>query len=106
MAPGGWLAYGMDERVHALRQELAAAIVRSLGPMAQHAVSRSYGISQPRMSELNRGVVDRCTIDWLVHRIHRLGGSVMLTITVPDAGRAWTRARMAEMRERRRVQGG
>jgi predicted XRE-type DNA-binding protein len=91
----------VDDRLHAMRRQLAAAIVQALRPDSQHAISRSLGIPQPRMSELNRGVVVRCTIDWLIDRVHRLGGTVTLTVAVPDARRAWQTARFAAMRARR-----
>jgi predicted XRE-type DNA-binding protein len=92
-----------DERIMALRRQLAAAIVQSLGPDSQHVISASFGIPQPRMSELNRGVVNRCSIEWLIDRIHRLGGTVELTITVPNAERRWWQERFARMRARRRL---
>ena len=85
-----------------LRRQLAAAIDRALGPGAQHAMSRAFGIPQPRMSELSRGVVDRCTVEWLIRRVHRMGGSVTLTIELGEVGRAWHRERFQRMRARDR----
>ena len=84
-----------------LKRRLAAEIVRSLGEGSQHVISRHFGISQPRMSELNRGVVDRCSMDWLIRRIHRLGGTVTVAVTVGDARREWMRGKFLEMRARR-----
>jgi len=90
------------DAILALRRQLAAAIDRALGPGAQHALSRAYGIPQPRMSELSRGVVDRCTVEWLIRRVDRMGGSVTLSIQLGDVGRAWHRERFERMRARRR----
>jgi predicted XRE-type DNA-binding protein len=90
-----------DEAVLVLRRQLAAEIVHSLGEDSQHDISRHFGIPQPRMSELNRGVVNRCTVEWLVRRVYRLGGSVELVVTLGDARRDWTRAASARMRARR-----
>jgi hypothetical protein len=42
-----------------LRRQLAAAIAASLGPNAQEVSAPPYGIPQPRMSQLERGVVGR-----------------------------------------------
>ena len=84
-----------DEAILALRRQLAAEIVRSLGPDSQFAIVPSYGIPQPRMSELNRGIVSRCSMEWLIRRIHRLGGSVSVTVDLGDAKRAWYQARLA-----------
>ena len=100
----GRVASGMsrDPRIPALRRQLAAEIVRSLGEDSQFVVAPSYGIRQPRMSELNRGIVDRCTVEWLIRRIHVLGGTVRLSVTLGDARAAWLRERF----ERRRGRGG
>jgi predicted XRE-type DNA-binding protein len=68
-----------NDRIRQIRLQLAAEIVRSLGPLAQHVVAPSFGIPQPRMSELNRRLVDRCTVEWLIRRIYRMGGSVRVT---------------------------
>ena len=85
-------------QVLALRRQLADEIVRVLGPGAQQGMSASYGISQPRMSELERGDVHRCTLEWLVRRIHRVGGSVRLTVTLGDVRREWGRQRFSSAR--------
>src|SRR5438046_6800835 len=76
-----------DSRILALRQQLAAEIVRSLGVDSQFVVGPSYGIRQPRMSERNRGIVDRCTVEWLIRRIHVLGGTVTLSVSSAMRGR-------------------
>ena len=88
--------YG-DEPILKIRRQLAAEIVRSLGPMAQHVEAPHFGIPQPRMSELNRGIVKRCTIEWLIRRIYRIGGSVSVTVTLGDGQRQWR----AELMQRR-----
>jgi len=86
-----------DDPIYAIRQQLAAEITRSLGgARSQHVIAPHFGIRQPRMSELSRGVVDRCTIEWLIRHIHRLGGRVTLNVTLGDAYRAWG----AAMRQR------
>jgi predicted XRE-type DNA-binding protein len=84
-------------RILELRRQLAAEIDRSLGPMSQHVIAPSFGIPQPRMSELSRGVVDRCSVEWLIRCIHRLGGSVEITVHLGDAGRQWRVERAARM---------
>ena len=79
--------------IYGLRQQLAREITRSLGGAdSQFVIAPYYGIPQPRMSELSRGIVDRCTVEWLIRRIYRLGGSVTLQIEVGDAHRAWWQA--------------
>lgn len=81
-----------------IRRQLAAEIDRSLGPGSQHVVAPSFGIPQPRMSELSRGVVDRCSVEWLIRCIYRLGGSVEVAVTLGDAGRQWHVERLAACR--------
>jgi predicted XRE-type DNA-binding protein len=82
-----------DDPIYAIRRQLAAEITRSLGGAgSQHVVAPHFGIRQPRMSELSRGVIDRCTIEWLIRRIHHLGGAVTVSVTLGDARRTWSDA--------------
>jgi len=46
----------------ALRRQLAAEIVRSLGPGSAYVVAPSYGIPQPRVSELERAGSPRTSL--------------------------------------------
>ena len=88
---------GPDDPILPLRRQLASEITRSLGgSQSQHVVAPYFGISQPRMSELSRGLVERYTIEWLIRRIHYLGGSVTIAVTLADAHRVWS----AVMRQR------
>jgi predicted XRE-type DNA-binding protein len=89
-----------DDPIHALRRQLAREITRSLGPKSQHRLAPEFGIRQPRMSELSRGVVDRYSLEWLIRRIHRLGGSVSVDVTLGDVAREWTVERFARQRGR------
>jgi predicted XRE-type DNA-binding protein len=74
-----------DDPILSLRAQLAREIVRALGgSFAQHFISARYDIPQPRMSELCRGKVERCSMEWLIRRIHRMGGTVSLTIVLGD----------------------
>jgi hypothetical protein len=57
-----------------------------------------FGISQPRLSELSRGLVGRLSIEWLIRRIHRMGGAVTIRVAVGDLGREWRRLRFAQQR--------
>lgn len=95
-----------NDRILELRRQLAREIVGALGPGAQHTISASYGISQPRMSELERGIVDRCSVEWLIRRIGQMGGTVEVRVTVGDVKREWHRERFARMRGRRGLDDG
>jgi len=86
----------------ALRKQLAAVIVKSLRPGAQVIIAPSYGIPQPRMSELERGVVDRFSLEWLIRAVHRLGGTVRIIADAPDAARAWHLAHSSRRRHHAR----
>jgi len=86
--------------VYGLRVVLAREIVRSLGPKSQHVIAPYFGIPQPRMSELERGKVERCSMEWLIRRIYRMGGSVTLTVSLGDAKREWSTAAFRRMRGR------
>ncbi|MHB1861410.1 MAG: helix-turn-helix domain-containing protein [Gemmatimonadaceae bacterium] len=76
-----------------LRRQVASEIVRSIGPGAPYVISPYFGIPAPRMSELVRAQVDRCSLEWLIERVYRMGGSVALAVTLGDAGREFRRAR-------------
>ena len=92
------MASRCDDVIRGIRQQLAAEIVRSLGPGSQYAIAPSFGIAQPRMSELARGIVDRCSVEWLIRRIERMGGTVQVTVTLGDAGRKWMSDRFRAQR--------
>lgn len=94
-----WCGMAIDhsDAIYVLRQQLAAEITRSLGgAQSQFVIAPDYGIPQPRMSELSRGLVERCTIEWLIRRIYRMGGSVTLHVEIGDARRAWFQAKRRE----------
>ena len=92
-----------DDPIRALRAQLAGEIVRSLGgSFAQHFIAARYGIPRPRMSELCGGKVDRCSMEWLIRRIHRMGGVVVLTVDLESEAERRRRA----MVERARRRGG
>jgi predicted XRE-type DNA-binding protein len=95
------MATTSNDPVVDLRKQLASEIVRALGPKSQHLLAPRFGIPQPRMSELSRGRVDRCSVEWLIRRIHRLGGSVSVTVALGDVQREWTVRQFAERRSRK-----
>ena len=91
------MAIDHSDPIYILRQHLAAEITRSLGGAdSQFTIAPYYRIRQPRMSELARGLVERCTIEWLIRRIYRMGGSVTIHVELGDARRAWWMARLKE----------
>jgi predicted XRE-type DNA-binding protein len=87
-------------RILALRRELAREIIAAVGPGAQFTIAPAFGISQPRMSELERGQVERCSMEWLITRVHRMGGTVRVTVELPDVRRAVWTERFAAYRRR------
>jgi predicted XRE-type DNA-binding protein len=87
-----------DPVVMSLRRQLAAEIVHALGPSAYSRMVESFGIPEPRWSELERCKVERYSIEWLIRLIGRLGGSVRITVTLGDVGREWHMARWARAR--------
>lgn len=86
-----------SDPIYFLRQQLAAEITRALGGAdSQFTLSAYYGIPQPRMSELSRGVVDRCTVEWLIRRLYRMEGTVAIRVEVGDVARAWRQRKFRE----------
>jgi predicted XRE-type DNA-binding protein len=92
------MSISSDDPAYNFRVLLAQEIVRSLGPKSQHVIAPHFGIRQPRMSELARGKVERCSMEWLIRRIYRMGGSVNLTVALGDVRRAWSAAACRRMR--------
>ena len=93
-----------DDPITALRAQLAREIVRALGgSFAQHFISARYGIPQPRMSELCRGKVQRCSMEWLIRRIHRMGGRVSISIVIGDLEQERRRRSIEERLRRQRM---
>jgi len=90
----------MPDPIMDLRRQLAAEIVRSLGPNSHYLLAPLCGIPQPRMSQLSRGNVERFSIEWLIRRIDRLGGTVTITVTLGNFSKEWHRQRFRETRER------
>ena len=88
-----------DDPIYGLRQQLAAQITRALGGAdSQFVIAPHYGIRQPRMSELSRGIVQRCTCEWLIRRIYRMGGRVEIRVELGDVRRAWFQERFRRRR--------
>jgi predicted XRE-type DNA-binding protein len=94
-----------DDPVLPFRRQLAREIVRSLGPNPQYVVGPGYGIPQPRMSELERGRVERFSLEWLIRRIYILGGSVSISVTLGDARMEYWRRVKARNLARERGEG-
>ena len=94
------MAIDHSDPIYILRQQLAAEITRSLGPGSQFVIAPFYGIPQPRMSELSRGIVEGCSVEWLIRRIYRMGGSVRIEVTLGDVARKRARAAANERRLR------
>src|SRR5258708_35068009 len=56
-----------------LRSDLMSAVERIISDMTQVDVAVLLGVSQPRISELKRGQIDRFTIDALVNMLAHAG---------------------------------
>ena len=83
----------------ALRLQVAREIVRALGPAARYVVAPKFGIGEARYSELSRDLVDRCTLEWLIERVYRMGGSVTVAVSVSAVKRKWRGAGFARFRQ-------
>ena len=65
----------------ALRSDLMSAVERIIGDMTQVDAAALLGVSQPRVSELKRGQIDRFTIDALVNMLAHAGCDTKLSIS-------------------------
>jgi len=65
-----------------LRSQLMIEVEKDLmeKKLTQQAAAKVLGISQPRVSDLKRGKVDKFTIDMLVNLLTRLGHSVTVRV--------------------------
>lgn len=66
-----------------LRQQLAREIVRALGPTGRYTAAPAHDIAEARYSEFSRGIVSHCSLEWLIDRVYRMGGTVTLSVTLP-----------------------
>jgi predicted XRE-type DNA-binding protein len=76
---------GFDEQEAAnlkLRSQLMIEVEKDLmeKKLTQQAAAELLGISQPRVSDLKRGKVDKFTIDALVNFLTRLGHDVSVRV--------------------------
>jgi len=76
---------GFDEQEAAnlkLRSQLMIEVEKDLmkKKLTQQAAAEVLGISQPRVSDLKRGKVDKFTIDALVNFLTRLGHDVSVRV--------------------------
>jgi len=76
---------GFDEQEAAnlkLRSQLMIKVEKDLmkKKLTQQAAAELLGISQPRVSDLKRGKVDKFTIDALVNFLTRLGHDVSVRV--------------------------
>jgi len=65
-----------------LRSQLMIEVEKDLAEkkLTQQAAAKILGISQPRVSDLKRGKVDKFTIDVLVNFLTRLGHDVTVRV--------------------------
>jgi len=76
---------GFDEQEAAnlkLRSQLMIEVEKDLmkKKLTQQAAADMLGISQPRVSDLKRGKVDKFTIDMLVNFLTKLGHNVSVRV--------------------------
>ena len=77
------LGFNADEAANLqLRSRLMIEVDKALAEkeMTQQAAAEMLGISQPRISDLRRGKVEKFTIDTLVNILTRLGHEVTLKV--------------------------
>jgi predicted XRE-type DNA-binding protein len=77
-APGGNvfadLGFAPEEAENLrVRSDLMSALRRAIEDMTQVDAAALLGVSQPRISELRRGQIDKFTIDTLVNMLARAG---------------------------------
>lgn len=63
-----------------LRSDLMSGLERIIVDMTQVDAAALLGVSQPRVSELKRGQIDRFTIDALVNMLEHAGCDTRLSI--------------------------
>jgi predicted XRE-type DNA-binding protein len=77
------LGFRKDEAEHLLvRSSLMTELLRLIQRrrLTQAAAARLLGVSQPRISDLARGKIDRFSIDALVEMLGRAGQKVVVTV--------------------------
>ncbi|MGH7623934.1 MAG: helix-turn-helix domain-containing protein [Gemmatimonadaceae bacterium] len=63
-----------------VRSDLMIALRRAIDGMTQIEAAALLGVSQPRVSELRRGHIDKFTIDTLVNMLARTGVETRISL--------------------------
>jgi len=87
--------------VPALKRELAQAIVLRLGRSGQFNLASRVGVDQPRASDLERGRLERFSLQQLVRFAARADGDVRITVTWTSR-RIWIIPRLSSTRRQPR----
>ena len=84
------LGFGAEEAENLkVRADLMIALTKLIEEqkLTQAAAARLFGVSQPRVSDLTRGKIDRFSVDSLIAMAGRAGARVSVAVTRPRAGR-------------------
>jgi predicted XRE-type DNA-binding protein len=99
------LGFGTEEAEHLrVRSELMTSLRKLIEDrkLTQARAATLFGVSQPRVSDLVRGKIDRFSIDTLVEMLGRAGVRVDLVVRPTGASPARPRPRAAPARYRAR----
>jgi predicted XRE-type DNA-binding protein len=71
-----------EAKVLQLRSELMSKLHGAITArrLTQARAARLFGVSQPRISDLVRGKIDRFSVDTLIEMLHRAGAEVDITV--------------------------
>ncbi|MBC8105187.1 MAG: XRE family transcriptional regulator [Anaerolineae bacterium] len=72
----------VEARTLQMRSDLMISIRRIVErrKMTQHSAAKLFGVSQPRMSDLIRGKIERFSIDTLIEMLERAGMTVEILV--------------------------
>ena len=80
------LGFGAEEAENLkVRSDLMIALTKLIAEqkLTQAAAARVFGVSQPRVSDLTRGKIDRFSVDSLIAMAGRAGARVTVAVTRP-----------------------
>ena len=72
----------IDDPIPALKEQLRQAILAAVGRMNQRVAARIVGVHEARMSNIERGRLERFSVQKLIRLLARLNQRVDLTVVI------------------------
>lgn len=72
----------IDDPIPALKEQLGRSILAATGRMNQLVAAHMLGLDESRMSNLERGQLERFSLQWLIRLLARINRRTDLTVVI------------------------